>query len=72
MSNVLRSAIIVMVSIVWAANFMAPLFNPEYKPAPELNIAFMAILGVLTASYQKPEKTAVKEKTEKSKETSDE
>ena len=72
MSNVLRSAIIVMVSIVWAANFMAPLFSHDYKPAPELNIAFMAILGVLTASYQKPEKKAVTEKKEESKEKADE
>lgn len=56
MSNALRSVIIVIVALVWAANFTAPLFITDYKPTPELNVAFMAILGVLTASYNKDEK----------------
>lgn len=53
MSDRLRTAVIVLVAIVWAANFTAPIFVRDYKPAPELNVAFMAIIGVLTASYNK-------------------
>jgi hypothetical protein len=34
-------------------NFIAPVFVQDYKPAAELNVAFMAILGVLTASYKR-------------------
>lgn len=57
MSNRLRSAIIVIVAIVWAANFTAPIFVKDFKPAPELNVAFMAIIGILTASYKKEDKS---------------
>jgi hypothetical protein len=53
MSNRLRTAIILIVAIVWAVNFTAPIFVKGYTPAPELNVAFMAIVGVLTASYRK-------------------
>lgn len=60
MSNTLRSVIILIVALVWASNFTAPLFMAEYKPAPELNVAFMAILGVLTASYNKDDKKGEK------------
>lgn len=72
MSNALRSAIILIVALVWAANFTAPLFMTDYKPAPELNVAFMAILGVLTASYNKDEKKSpkVEKKPEPDKEDS--
>lgn len=49
----LRTAIIVLVAVVWAANFTAPIFVKDYEPAPELNVAFMAIIGVLTASGKK-------------------
>ncbi|KAA1424307.1 hypothetical protein [Nocardioides antri] len=52
MSDGLRSVLIVVVTCVWAANFIAPIFKKDYAPSPELNVAFMAIIGVLTASYR--------------------
>ena len=52
MTNKLRSVIIVIVTAVWAMNFTAPIFVKDYAPSPELNVAFMAIIGILTASYR--------------------
>jgi hypothetical protein len=52
MSNRLRTVVIILVTAVWAINFVAPVFEHNYKPAPELNVAFMAIIGILTASYK--------------------
>jgi hypothetical protein len=52
MNNTVRTVVIMIVSTVWAINFTAPVFVTEYKPSPELNVAFMAIIGVLTASYK--------------------
>jgi len=50
MPDRLSNAIIILVAVVWAANFIAPIFMSGFEPKPELNVAFMAILGVLTAS----------------------
>lgn len=52
MTNKLRSVVIGIVTAVWAINFTAPIFVQDYEPSPELNVAFMAIIGVLTASYR--------------------
>lgn len=52
MTNRLRSVVIGIVTAVWAANFTAPIFVKDYTPSPELNVAFMAIIGILTASYK--------------------
>lgn len=52
MNNAIRTVVITIVTAVWAVNFTAPIFVPDYKPSPELNVAFMAIIGVLTASYR--------------------
>lgn len=52
MNNTVRTAVIIAVTAVWAANFLAPIFVKGYQPSPELNVAFMAIIGVLTASYK--------------------
>lgn len=52
MPNRVRTAVICVVAAVWAINFTAPVFVRGYKPAAELNVAFMAIIGVLTASYK--------------------
>lgn len=59
MNNTVRTVVITIVTMVWAINFTAPIFVTDYKPSPELNVAFMAIIGVLTASYkmEKSEKT---------------
>lgn len=53
MSNRVRTLLVVMVAVVWALNFAAPVFVKDFKPAPELNVAFMAILGILTSSYKR-------------------
>lgn len=46
----LKAGLIVTVTFVWAMNFTAPIFVEDYKPSPELNVAFMAILGLITAT----------------------
>lgn len=56
MTNTLRTIVITIVTAVWAINFTAPIFVKEYTPSPELNVAFMAIIGVLTASYRMEKK----------------
>ncbi len=56
MGNRLRTGLIVLVAGVWAANFIAPIFVHDYKPDAAINVAFMAIIGVLTASYQRDTK----------------
>lgn len=62
MSNTVRTVLVIIVTVVWAINFTAPIFSPNFKPSPELNVAFMAILGVLTASYRKEDGGEDKEK----------
>lgn len=57
MSNRLRGLVIAVVTTVWAINMTAPIIVKEYKPSPEMHVAFMAIIGALTASY-KMEKNA--------------
>lgn len=56
MNNTVRTVVIMIVAAVWAINFTAPVFVTDYKPSPELNVAFMAIIGVLTASYKMEKK----------------
>ena len=45
MSNSIRTVVITIVTAVWAINFTAPIFVKDYSPSPELNVAFMAIIG---------------------------
>lgn len=52
MGNKIRTVVIAVVTAVWAMNFTAPIFVKDYEPSPELNVAFMAIIGILTASYK--------------------
>ena len=33
--------------MLFRSNFIAPIFVKDFKPAPELNVAFMAIIGLL-------------------------
>lgn len=42
-----------MVAFVWSANFTAPIFVKDYKPPEGVHVAFMAVVGVLTAGYNK-------------------
>lgn len=53
LSRPLASAIIVLVSLVWAANFVAQFVIPEYKPDVTLNGVFMAIVGGALALSRK-------------------
>lgn len=41
----LASGIVVLVSAVWAANFMAQFFVASYEPDVMINSIFMAIVG---------------------------
>lgn len=47
MSNRIRSALIVFISLIWAANFTAPIFIKEYVALPEVHIIFMTIVALL-------------------------
>lgn len=41
----LANAIVVLVSLVWAGNFLASVFLPSYEPDSTLNFVFMTIVG---------------------------
>lgn len=41
----LAHAVIVLVCVVWAANFAAPFVLPTYVSDPQLNLVFMSIVG---------------------------
>jgi hypothetical protein len=47
MNDRLVKVVIMIVTLVWAANFLTPLWKQDYKPIPELNVAFMTIVGGL-------------------------
>jgi hypothetical protein len=49
----LASAIIVLVSLVWAANFIAQFIVDNYRPDVTLNGVFMAIVGGALALSRK-------------------
>jgi hypothetical protein len=52
-NNKIRTALIVLISLVWSSSFVATIFEHGYKPPPEINMAFMGVVGMLTATYQK-------------------
>lgn len=41
----LANVIVVLVTLVWAGNFAAGLFLPDYRSDPSLNFVFMTIVG---------------------------
>lgn len=45
-----------IVSIGWLIGFLAPIWVETYKPAPELNMAMMAVVGIFVALYNKAKK----------------
>lgn len=51
----IRTGLIVAVTGVWAANFVAPLVIPGYEPAPELTAGLGLILGALAAVRTDPD-----------------
>lgn len=53
MSNSVRTALIILVSLVWSANFTAPIFVKDYAPPEGVHVAFMAVVGILTSGYSK-------------------
>lgn len=63
MSNALKLYLIILVSIVWSISLLAPIFRPEYQPAPETNVAFMAIIAVLTTTLEREAKSKDKTKS---------
>lgn len=56
MSNTLRTALIILIATVWATNMLAPLIIKGYKPPAEINLAFMGVVGYMTASYSSSKK----------------
>lgn len=48
-SEVVRNAIIAVVTTVWAVNFAAGLVSETYEPDQAINAIFMAIVGGLFA-----------------------
>lgn len=46
LSTKLSNYIIVVITFVWCVNFIVPIFNPDYKPPPEIHLALMAIIGL--------------------------
>lgn len=50
MSNRVRTAVVMIVTIVWALNFVASLAIPTYQAPPEINSIFMAVMGTALAT----------------------
>lgn len=49
----LTSAIVVVVTIIWASNFVLQFVIPEYKPDPVLHAVFGSIVGSALALSRK-------------------
>lgn len=47
MSNRVRTYIVIVVTAVWALNFLATLAIPTYKASPEINSIFMTVMGTV-------------------------
>lgn len=50
MSNRVRTIIVIIVTAVWALNFVATLIVTEYQAPPEINSIFMATVGAALAT----------------------
>lgn len=50
----LANAIVILVSLVWASNFVASIFLSEYQPDSTLNFVFMTIVGGALALRRGP------------------
>lgn len=49
----LANAIVILVTVVWAANFIIQFIVTTYKPDPLIHTAFMAIVGAAFAFSRK-------------------
>lgn len=47
MSNRVRTYIVIVVTAVWALNFLATLAIPTYTASPEINSIFMTVMGTV-------------------------
>lgn len=45
MSPRLHNAVVIVVTVVWATNFLARLVLPHYEPPVQVDAIFMAIVG---------------------------
>lgn len=45
----LANIIAVVVTAVWVASFVVSLFSVSYKPDPQINVVFMAVVGAAMA-----------------------
>lgn len=45
LSPAVANSVIVLVSLVWLANFVAPLLVAGYSSDPQLNLVFMSVVG---------------------------
>lgn len=60
----LANAIVILVTVVWAANFIIQFIVTTYKPDPLIHTAFMAIVGAAFA-FSRKDKTEDKNAIEK-------
>lgn len=49
----LGNVVIVLICVIWSANFVAQFFVSDYKPDPTINMIFMGIVGGLFALQQR-------------------
>ena len=42
-----------LVTTAWLIGYLVPIWQPDFKPAPELNIVMMAVVGIFTALWNK-------------------
>jgi MinD-like ATPase involved in chromosome partitioning or flagellar assembly len=52
-TNRFRKIIIGVVTFMWAINYGAPLVEKNYSPRPEINLAFMGVVGMVAASFER-------------------
>lgn len=42
-----------LITTAWLVGYLVPIWQPNYKPAPELNVVMMAIVGIFAALWNK-------------------
>lgn len=47
MSERLLNIVILIIVVVWALNITVPIFVKDYEPIPELNSAFLVLVGLV-------------------------
>lgn len=67
----LANAIVILVTIVWAANFVIQFIVETYKPDPLIHTAFMAIVGAAFAFSRKDKDKPDTKEIEKKEDTKD-